>query len=391
MRQALLIALSVMGVNAQANVIQYFTGISYSNPAELMKVSKNTLIIGTTGFTTTGRFQGSVLNFNTGTYGQGVAFTRTASALPYGRIAVRQNAKWVLGVDITQPFHSNLNWGNQSFSRYAATQTYLTDVDVSPRFAYSISPQLKLGAGINVNFLKNNETNWAVPISPSSAANLINSTAGFGVGFDLGAFYALNQRNFLGITYYSKINQPTRGRSVLLDNVTHDVSFNFTMPATMIGTYVHLFNPSWLLNAQVFYSEWRVNQYARFWNTAAPGPLSRDFNFKMNFRNSMASLLAIRNQYTEKLGLTAIGVIDKGPERPETRSLNFPSDTQYFLAISADYKVSAHACLELLYGYGFLNTKLNNHIQMNSTIIPFTTGHVDIHANVLDLKLRVQA
>jgi len=30
-------------------------------------------------------------------------------------------------------------------------------------------------------------------------------------------------------------------------------------------------------------------------------------------------------------------------------------------------------------------------IQMNSQIIPFTTGHVDIDANVLNLKLRVQA
>jgi len=59
-----------------------------------------------------GRFQGTVLNFNNGQSGQGTSYTRTTSFLPYGRIASRLNEKTVFAVDVTEPFHSNLNWGN---------------------------------------------------------------------------------------------------------------------------------------------------------------------------------------------------------------------------------------------------------------------------------------
>ena len=65
-----------------ANVIQYFAGISYSNPAELFTVGKNEFILGGTGFYTVARFEGSVLNFNTGKQGYGTAYSKTSTLLP---------------------------------------------------------------------------------------------------------------------------------------------------------------------------------------------------------------------------------------------------------------------------------------------------------------------
>ncbi|MCP0913040.1 MULTISPECIES: OmpP1/FadL family transporter [Legionella] len=391
MRYFIIPALGLISLNTYANVIQYFTGISYANPAELFKIKQTELIIGGTGFHTVGKFEGSVLNFNTGQYGEGSAYTRTTSLLPYGRIAKRFNEKTVFAVDVTQPFHSNLNWDEQAFTRYAATQTYLTDIDISPRLSYSLSKQWYVGAGINLNFLQNNETNWALPINPTASANMVNRTTGFGTGYDLGIYHVFNQSNFLGLVYYSAIRQNTSGTSMLANRINPNLQFNFSLPATTVLSYVHLFNEKWLTNLQVFVSEWDVNQYVRFINTSAPPPLNPDFTFTMRFRKSAAFVAAIRHQYTQKTGLTLIGVIDHGPEKDEFRPLNFPSDTQYFLALAGDYRVNENTTIELLYGYGYEKTFMNNHVQVNGQNLPFTTGKVHLSANVVDLRLKIQA
>lgn len=57
--------LCLLTLNAQANVIQYFAGISYNNPADLFKVKNGILLVGGTGSYADLQFKGSALNFNT--------------------------------------------------------------------------------------------------------------------------------------------------------------------------------------------------------------------------------------------------------------------------------------------------------------------------------------
>ncbi|ASQ45292.1 OmpP1/FadL family transporter [Legionella clemsonensis] len=391
MRYSLAIILSLSSIGSYANVLQYFAGISYSNPAELFKVKKNEFLIGGTGFYGDVRFAGSVLNLNTFQYDSGVSASRRFSFLPYGRIASRINQKLVWGVDVTQPFHSNLIYGLDAFTRYAATETLMTDVDISPRFSYNIVPQLTIGAGLNFNFLKDNETNWALPVSQTQYAMFINRTSGFGIGYDAGVYFMANSNNFLGATYYSAIKQKTRGESILNGNVSTDLRFNFRMPATTILHYTHLFSQKWLASFQIFCSEWNANQFARIQNTAAPPPAGPNFTFTMKYNPSWAYSAAIRQQYSENLGLTLIGLLDNGPERDHLRTINFPSDTQYFLGLATDYHLSKLTTLELLYGHVFSKTLIGNYLFLNGQQFPFTTGRVRINAEVFELRIKLQA
>lgn len=382
--------LCMLALNAHANVIQYFAGISYNNPSELFKVKDAAFIIGGTGSYASLTFKGSVFNFNTLQYDSGESHSRTYTLLPYGRIAKRLNDKIVFAVDVTEPFNSNLNWGTNSFTKYAVTQNYLTDVDVSPKMSYALSQKLQVGAGINLNFLKNNEINWAFPTGQFTWSNLVNKTSSFGLGYNVGATYIINQTNFLGLTYYSRIRQNTSGYSILGSNYSDNLTMNFSMPATTIASYVHIFNPTWLISLQVFQSEWNVNQQARLYNTAAPAPFS-NFFFDMHFTRSYAYLAALRTQFSEKLGLTLAGMIDDGPERDNLRTIVFPSDTQYFLGLIGDYKVNTHTTIELIYGRVFSYPTIQNRVMVNNASIPFTTGLVNINANVLDLKIKLEA
>ncbi|MGL6028272.1 MAG: OmpP1/FadL family transporter [Legionella sp.] len=382
-------ALCFFSLTAQANVLQYFAGISYNNPSELFKVKDYTFLIGGTGSYADLGFTGSSLNFNTFQYDSGQSHSRTYTLLPYGRIAKRLNEKTVIALDVTEPFNSNLNWGNDAFTRFANTQNYLLDVDISPKLSYALHPKLQIGGGLNFNFLRNNEVNWALPTGPTTSDIMINKSTSFGLGYNLGATYIINQSNFLGLTYYSKIKQDTTGDSRLGSRYSDAYYFNFNMPATTALSYVHIFNPTWLMSLHVFQTQWNINQYIRLYNTAAPAPLT-NFVFNMSFSKSYAYLAAFRNQWTPKLGLTLVGMIDDGPEKNNLRTITFPSDTQYFLGLMGDYHLTPKTSIELLYGHVFSWPGIQNSVMTDNGFIPFTTGKVNINTHVIDLKLKIE-
>ncbi|MCL9683916.1 OmpP1/FadL family transporter [Legionella maioricensis] len=381
--------LCMLALNAHANVIQYFAGISYNNPSELFKVKKGLFLIGSSGSYADLGFNGSVLNFNTLQYASGINHSQTYTAMPYGRLAKRFNEKTVFGLDVTQPFNSHLNWGTYAFTRYANTQNFLTDVDVSPKFSYALGRKWQIGGGLNFNFLVNNEVNFAVPTGQFTSANLVNPTSSFGTGFNAGVTYIINETNFLGFTYYSRIKQNTKGTSTLGPLVNPNLALSFYMPTTMVANYVHIFNPKWLISVTGFRSDWSVNQYVRLFNTAAPPPMS-NFVFDMHFGNSYAFIGAVRNQVAKKLGLTLIGMRDGGPEKDNLRTITFPSYAQYFLGLSGDYHFNENTSIELLYGHLISNPSIQNRLVINNTSIPFTTGKVNINVDVIDLKLKIE-
>lgn len=385
MKKALLLSCLSFSTGLQANVIQYYTGISYNNPSDLFKVKDNELIFGGTGFYVNMEFNGSSLNFNSGQYEQGTSYTRTTSLLPFGRIAKRYNEQLVFAIDVTQPFHSNLVWGDDAFTRYANTHNLLTDTDFSPKVEYSFNQKFHIGAGLNLNFLKNNEVNFALPTGPTTYDTLVNRTSGFGTGFNLGATLALSQQDFVDLTYYSRIKQRTRGYSQFNGRVSNNHTFTFYMPETTLIGYTHLFNQRWLANVKAIYTEWDKNQYVRLYNTAA-----EHFTFPMMFKPSWAFFGVVRNQYNEKIAFSLAGMLDRGPERDQFRNLAFPSYEQYFLAVSAEYMVKKGTTLQLIYGHGWSNPPINNQVTVNGQTFPLTTGKVNINADVLDLRLKIE-
>lgn len=381
----------MLAMNAHANVIQYFAaGVSYSNPAELFKIKNAEFIVGGTGTYANLRFTGSVLNFNTFEYGSGVNSSRTYTLLPYGRIAKRLNEKTVFAIDVTEPFNSNLNWGTEGFTRYANTENFMTVIDVSPRLSYDVSQRLHVGGGLNFNFVTDNEVNFAIPTGATTWDNMKSNTTSSGLGFNLGAFYAINATNFLSLLYYSPIKQNMHGYSALSTSYSSNFAVSLTLPSTASLSYVHLFSPQWLINLKLFQTGWNSIQSVTMSNTAAQPPMT-NVTFQMHYKNSFAYQATVRDQYTQKLGLAVHAMIDNSPAQNDLRSLPFPADTQYLIGVSGDYQFNATTSVQLFYGHVFSNPSIQNTVMTNNGAIPFTTGKVAINADVLDLRLKIQA
>jgi len=134
-----------------------------------------------------------------------------------------------------------------------------------------------------------------------------------------------------------------------------------------------------------------MNQAVTFRNTAAPanagGP---NYTFLVEYRNSWALQVATHYQYNDKLGLLAFAMYDKGPEKDHLRPLIFPADNIFFAGFGIDYKINKKTTVELVYGHGYEATTLNNTIKLGPTTLPFSRGNVNINADVIDLKFKVE-
>lgn len=379
--------LPILSFNAYANVIQFFTGISYSNPAELFQTKDSQLILGGTALNAKMRFNGLSLNANTFGYEQGVARFNTTGVLPYGRLAHRISDRLVLGLDVTEPYFSKIDWGNDSVLRYVSTQTLLTDIDISPRASWSVSKSLYIGGGLNFNQTRNAQVNFAYPVSPTQYGNLVNKLSSYKLGYDLGAYYVVNPTNYVGLSYFSALNMRMTGTSQL-DGTYTDMNSSLSLPATTVLSYTHMFSQAWLTNWQVFYSDWS-NVRSLVLNSTAAG---RNFNFQQDNHGSVAVVGAVRHQYSAKLGLTLIGVVDTNPASDALRGPGLPSDNQYFLAIAADYQANRNTSFKLTYGRGVSNPLIStNFTPPGGQPSPLTFGRININAQVIDLQIKITA
>lgn len=379
--------LSLFCFDAYANAIQYFIGLNYNNPAELFKVKDNEFILGGNVLNPMMKFNGISINANTFGYEQGVAKTNTLGFLPYGRLAHRVNERLVLGVDVTEPYYSNINWGNDSVLRYVSTQTRITDYDISPRASWSVNKSLYLGAGLNFNLLRDSQVNFAVPVNTLEYGNLINQSRASGVGYDLGAYYAVNPTNFVGLSYFSAFNLNLTGTSYIqgtsLTNSNH--SSPAPLPATFGLSYTHLLSKTWLASFQVFYSDW-----SSFESLLLKSTVVGDFNFIANYHGSAVLIGVLRNQYSEKLGVTLIAATDRNPVPDPLRAPGLPSDDQFVLALSGDYQASKNVNLQLTYGRGTSRPLIRMNLGLpGGQEVPLTYGNIKINANLLDFRIKV--
>ncbi len=385
MKKIIGIALVGWVLTVSANVIQFLSGLNFNNPALLTQVKNNEFILGTTIVYNNAKFTGTQLSLATFQPVYGESRTGAVSNVPYGRAAQRINDKWVFSFDVTEPFHSNLQWDRYAVTRYAAVDTILHDFDFSPKLAVQFNEKLQLGAGINFSVLYNHQANWVLPTAGGDAL-LVNHSSSVGYGFNAGLNYLITPMNQIGFTYYSRVRQRTEGTSQLGTAFTTPMQFHFNFPETMLLSYLHIFNKQWLMNLQLIRTSWSANQVLTFSNTVAG-----TFNFPMKFHDSYTGFIVVRHQFNDNWAGIIFALIDDGPEQNRLRPLNFPSDVQYVGALGAEYFFSKSTMVQVLVGGLLSNTQLNNAIPVNGQAVTFTKGKVNIAAPFLDLRVKITA
>lgn len=412
-----------------ASIGNYHAGIAanaedastaFYNPAGLVRLHNQQLVVGVDPILTDVRFNGTVNVTNPlatsgpiGTNAQGGTF----NLVPDMHYAAPITDRIVFGLSVVAPFGLQTNYGMQDATRYAATLTSLRVVDLSPSLGIALTDKFSVGAGFDAEHARGEfDLVGGLPIpffsGPDSldtpSVNVGTSNA---YGYHLGALYQFNDNTRVGLAYHSQIVHHLRGSSKFgygaLANFpnsttngfqgTDQLSTNITLPPTTSLSVFHTFNPSWDGMASISYTQWNVFSSVVLQNAAGvisdgEGGLIASNNIAVtipeNYRNTWNYSIGANYHASEQWFFrTGLGY-DQTPTNDTDRNLQLPDSDRIAVALGTHYQTTKTIGLDFGWTHFFAmnGRRINNNTETVGAQQATVNGNVKGGADVFGLQ-----
>lgn len=280
-------------------------------------------------------------------------------ALPTGAWAMPINDKLAVGVVLSAPFSVVTDYDPDSWARYNADETNLLNLDLQPTIAYKVTPNLSLGLGLNIDYLKATLSNY-LPDPLPGYADGHQSLKGDGIdyGYSLGLQYHNDKYDF-GLSYKSAIEHKLDG-TLTIAGLTSPVSVgaglnktidtakaNVTFPwQANIGFRYHV-NENTTFNMQVSRFGWSQFDYLTLSNLGPMGTQKLPFLYE----DSTAVSVGIDHKLNDKLTIRGGIQADQTPISTGHRDPRVPDGDRTTLATGATYKLNDKLSINTSLGY----------------------------------------
>lgn len=321
----------------------------------------------------------------------------TDNFVPAVHVALPYCHRFAFGLSITSPFGLNTVYDGSSQARYLATISKVKTIDVGPSVAFQATPQLSVGAGVDIQYLKA-ELDQKVPVGPNVPevfggpfpdGNFVNhATDKKAYGFNVGALYQLNcGHTRIGVDYRSRVVHHLEGDAHLtlpepLVFADGGVTAHVTLPDSANLSVYHEVNRCWALLGSINYTHWSVIPEVTL---NYSGPIIENIekvNLALNFKDTYRYALGVNFSPNCRWKFRAGVAYDESPVRgPLESTFRLPDDDRYWAAVGAEYKISR--CLSVDAGYSHLFVKDTSVDQSES--IPLATGQVLFDRTVADV------
>lgn len=396
------IGLSLLPNLASASNFQSFSGINYSNPADLIYLVKDMqFIAGDILASPTITFNGTV-TVPSPIPGLGTPVTTTGSSsnqgnfyLPYGRFAKRLSERWVLGVDVTEPFREDIEYSSNSAVRYSSTLSRINSTNVAPSLAYQFAgklSKLSLGLGFDALYMSANLNQQYPAISsffgvPGNDLAITNYANDWAYGWHAGLNYHAFRGTFLGLSYFSSITPKLTGTSTFTGFANNQgLSSTSTLPPTSNFTLTQFLSEKFLVQSRIFYTQWNTIQQIVLLNTAGPNSTA---TIPTNYRNTWRFELRSHYDVTPKTAVQGLLGYDQSPTNNADRSTRLPEVDRYIVGVGGEYKLTKAVGIMFNYAHAFsAGTPTLNNVDPNSGTITSGTANV-ADGNLYELRLTV--
>lgn len=283
-----------------------------------------------------------------------------------------------------QPLNERFSWGLALFSGYGVTTDYPADfydgtsagktslvaINLNPSIAYKVNNQLSLGVGLNAVYAKaelyrhygQNALPFYPAIKPSDKTiNMEGDTWSW--GWNIGAFYQLNDNNRFGLAYRSKVDLDFKGdftdySGLVLGSANRGQTIKgklpVILPATAEFSGFHQLNPQIAVHYSLFWTQWRsfkelraTNAQCNF-NGQMPGIcLLKDEDYSDAFRWAIGTTYTLNPNITLRAGFAF-------DEQGGKATLSIPDTDRYWYSAGVTYQHSPRLSIDigLSYIYG---------------------------------------
>lgn len=323
-----------------------FTRITTENNFSLVMPNAN--ISGNFGAAIPNRSVGS------GDQGQDALVPATYVIVPWGQ--------WRFGVSLNAPYglttSPDRDWGGRinSLSTKARTVTF------TPSIAYQISPELSVGVGLQVQYMK---ARYISALSPAPAAYGYGGGLegdGWGFGVTAGLTWKPFAGTAIGIGYRSRIDQPLEGSYQNIPGLPGAIAAikgTVRLPDRLNISLRQTITPQFDLLASVEWQGWsRIGTARLTVHPLAPASLPRTLPF--NYKDGWFFALGGEYRYSPDLTLRAGMAYEISPVTDAVRSTRLPDNDRFWLSAGFSYNLTDRVTLNASYSHVFVKSaKIN--------------------------------
>lgn len=395
---------------------------AFYNPAGLVRIHNQQLVVGIVPILTNIQFNGTVTTQNYVSFFNQSFSTpaeRTTSQgggfnlVPDMHYAAPITDNLVFGLSVVSPFGLKTDYSPNNVTRYVATRTSLMVIDVTPSLGFAVTDKLSLGAGLDLEHARGEfDLIGGTPAltTPENSSDTTSENVGTSnaYGYHLGALYQFTPDTRVGLSYQSKVTHHLSGSSKFsgpLANYpdgetmgfyqsTDQLKTTIPLPAVTSLTAFHTINPLVDVMGTISYTQWSVLNQLALQNVVAvqngASTNSLTVIIPEGYRNTWNYSVGANFHATEQwMFRTGLGY-DQTPSNNIDRNLQLPDSDRLAVALGAHYQATKTIGLDAGWTHLFsVNTHgINNNVETVGDQSTITNGSVKSSADVFGFQLK---
>lgn len=268
-----------------------------------------------------------------------------------------------IGFGMYGNFGLSLNYDDDWAGRYFSQESTVLGVSFQPTYAYKLTDDLAIGGGPRFMYgyyrTEVAVNNNVLGFGDAADGQLKYHDGDWGVGYNLGLLYRLNDRVQLGLAYTSKVDLKFRDKPELkhISNPLLNVALNrldvdqlkvdMTVPQTWLASGSYLLNSQWTLLASLGWQDWsKFGEIGVEVDTNAAGTSTTvNRQYKDTYHASIGAQNQINARWRWNVGLG----FDSSAVDDKDRTVDNPMNKAWRLATGVNYALDKDTDLHLSY------------------------------------------
>lgn len=159
-----------------------------------------------------------------------------------------------LGIGVNAPFGLKTEYSQTWAGRYHSVESEMKTININPVLAYRINDMFSVGAGLQIQQVDVTLSNMVNFGGPDLLAEVTGDDWGFGATFGLLA--ELSDDTRLGLGYRSQVKHDIEGTFIIPGFVASDASADFTSPDMATAGFYHDINSQWAVMGELAWTRW---------------------------------------------------------------------------------------------------------------------------------------